>query len=97
MGAYVYLHSETNKRIVKVIRNGTIKEILAEDVMVGDIIYLRDNDKIPCDTVVLSTSQDQGQCYTMTANLDGETSLKTRMSTPLTKSFKTMAEVFPLI
>ena len=34
--------------------------------------------KVPCDMVVLSTNQEQGQCYVMTANLDGETSLKTR-------------------
>ena len=41
--------------------------------MVGDIVYLSDNEVIPCDMVILSTSQDQGRCYVMTANLDGET------------------------
>ena len=35
-----------------------MKEILAEDISVGDIVYLEDNDMIPCDMVVLSTSQD---------------------------------------
>ena len=44
-----------------------MKEVLAEDISVGDLIYLEDNDMIPCDMVVLSTSQDQGQCYAMTA------------------------------
>ena len=34
-----------------------MKEVLAEDISVGDLIYLEDNDMIPCDMVVLSTSQ----------------------------------------
>lgn len=70
-----------------------MKEILAEDISVGDIVYLEDNDMIPCDMVVLSTSQDQGQCYVMTANLDGETSLKTKSSTPLTKNMRSIEEI----
>ena len=39
------------------IKNGQMKEVLAEDISVGDLIYLEDNDMIPCDMVVLSTSQ----------------------------------------
>ena len=74
-------------------RNGNLIDILAEDINVGDIVYLTDNDMIPCDLVVLSTSLDHGQCYTMTANLDGETSLKTKQATPLTKNMRTMEEI----
>ena len=50
-------------------KNGSLKEIHAEDVMVGDIIHLGENEMIPCDMVILSTSQDSGHCYVMTANL----------------------------
>ena len=32
------------------------------------------------------------QCYVMTANLDGETSLKTRVSAPLTRELRTEAQ-----
>ena len=70
-----------------------MKEVLAEDISVGDLIYLEDNDMIPCDMVVLSTSQDQGQCYAMTANLDGETSLKTKLASPLTKKMRSIEEI----
>ena len=70
-----------------------MKEVLAEDISVGDIVYLEDNDMIPCDMVVLSTSQDQGQCYVMTANLDGETSLKTKFASPLTKNMRSIEEI----
>ena len=54
---FLFIFSQTNKKVVYVIRNGQMKEVLAEDISVGDLIYLEDNDMIPCDMVVLSTSQ----------------------------------------
>ncbi|KXN91577.1 Phospholipid-transporting ATPase DNF1 [Leucoagaricus sp. SymC.cos] len=45
---------------------------------VGDIVLLRDNDQVPADIVVLSTSDSDGMCYLETKNLDGETNLKPR-------------------
>lgn len=83
----------TNKRKVCVLRNGQLTDIRAEDITVGDIVYLQEDDQIPCDLVVLSTSHDQGQCYSMTANLDGETSLKTRWAAPLTKNLLSVEAV----
>lgn len=84
---------QINKRAVHVLRNGQLKEIHAEDIVVGDIVYLSDNAMIPCDLIILSTSLDHGHCYTMTANLDGETSLKTKVASPLTKNIRTIEEV----
>ena len=86
-------YRKTNRRGVAILKNGNLKEIHAEDIMVGDVVYLTDNSTIPCDMVVLSTSLDQGQCYTMTANLDGETSLKTKLSSPLTKNMRSLEEI----
>ncbi|KDQ08052.1 hypothetical protein BOTBODRAFT_586296 [Botryobasidium botryosum FD-172 SS1] len=51
---------------------------------VGDIVLLRDNDQIPADIVVLSTSDSDGVCYIETKNLDGETNLKPRRSVKAT-------------
>ena len=45
---------------------------------VGDVVLLRDNDQVPADIVVLSTSDSDGMCYVETKNLDGETNLKPR-------------------
>ena len=53
---------------------------------VGDIVVLRDNDQIPADIVVLSTSDPEGMCFVETKNLDGETNLKPRKSTSATSS-----------
>lgn len=64
--------------------------MLWEDISIGDIVQLSDNDTIPCDMVILSTSQEQNQCYVQTSNLDGETSLKTKVASRLTKNLKSI-------
>jgi P-type E1-E2 ATPase len=64
--------------------------VLWEDISIGDIVQLSDNDTIPCDMVILSTSQEQNQCYVQTSNLDGETSLKTKVASPPTKKLKSI-------
>ena len=53
---------------------------------VGDIVVLRDNDQIPADIVVLSTSDPEGMCFVETKNLDGETNLKPRKSISATSN-----------
>jgi phospholipid-translocating ATPase len=47
-----------------------------KDVKVGDFVLLKDNETIPADIVVMSTSDDDCLCYIETKNLDGETNLK---------------------
>ncbi|OCH91758.1 phospholipid-transporting ATPase 1 [Obba rivulosa] len=53
---------------------------------VGDIVLLRENDQVPADIVVLSTSDPDNMCYLETKNLDGETNLKPRKSVRATSS-----------
>ena len=53
---------------------------------VGDIVVLRDNNQIPADIVVLSTSDPEGMCFVETKNLDGETNLKPRKSVSATSN-----------
>ncbi|KAI1005561.1 Phospholipid-transporting ATPase [Podosphaera aphanis] len=49
-----------------------------KNVKVGDFVRLFNNDQIPADIVILSTSDPDGACYVETKNLDGETNLKVR-------------------
>ena len=49
-----------------------------KNVQVGDFIRVYNNDQIPADVVILSTSDPDGACYVETKNLDGETNLKVR-------------------
>ncbi|KAI0289421.1 hypothetical protein B0F90DRAFT_1812527 [Multifurca ochricompacta] len=60
---------------------------------VGDIVLLRDNEQVPADIVVLSTSDPDGLCYLETKNLDGETNLKPRKATDATSNILTEEDI----
>lgn len=46
------------------------------DMEVGDIVRLNNNDIIPCDMLLIKTSDENGLCHISSANLDGENNLK---------------------
>ncbi|KAK2424610.1 ATPase E1-E2 type family protein / haloacid dehalogenase hydrolase family protein [Trifolium repens] len=73
---------KANQKEVWVVRKGVKKLIQAQDILVGNIIWLRENDEVPCDLVLIGTSDPQGVCYVETSALDGETDLKTRVIPP---------------
>lgn len=49
-----------------------------KNVQVGDFVRIHNEEQIPADVVILSTSDPDGACYVETKNLDGETNLKVR-------------------
>lgn len=51
-----------------------------KEVKVGDFVRIYNEDQIPADVVVLSTSDPDGACYVETKSLDGETNLKVRQA-----------------
>ena len=57
-----------------------------ESIRVGEVVKLHENDFVPADMVLLSSSGDQGTAYIETSQLDGETNLKTRQALPCTQS-----------
>ncbi len=59
-----------------------------KNVQVGDFVRLFDEEQVPADIVVLSTSDPDGACYVETKNLDGETNLKVRQALHCTKDVK---------
>ncbi|CAD7086518.1 unnamed protein product [Hermetia illucens] len=54
------------------------KKVLWQDVRVGDLIHLSNNETVPADILLLRTSDPHGACYIDTCDLDGETNLKRR-------------------
>ncbi|TBU57250.1 phospholipid-transporting ATPase 1 [Dichomitus squalens] len=60
---------------------------------VGDIVLLRENEQVPADIVVLSTSDPDNMCYLETKNLDGETNLKPRKSVRATSSITSEEDI----
>ncbi|KAJ5542690.1 hypothetical protein N7461_008693 [Penicillium sp. DV-2018c] len=51
-----------------------------KNLQVGDFVRLYNEDPIPADIVILSTSDPDGACYVETKGLDGETNLKVRQA-----------------
>lgn len=49
-----------------------------QELRVGDIVHLSNNETVPADILLLRTSDPQGVCYIDTCDLDGETNLKRR-------------------
>ena len=73
---------EINNRLVKS-WNEEISDFVEKkcsDLQVGNLISLTDNDNVPADIIVFSTSQEEKMCYIETSNLDGETNLKIRLA-----------------
>ncbi|KAI9344484.1 hypothetical protein BD770DRAFT_447180 [Pilaira anomala] len=59
-----------------------------QHLKVGDFVILRNDDAVPADIVVLSSSEPDGLCYVETQNLDGETNLKIKRSLQATNEIK---------
>ncbi|KAJ1442499.1 P-type ATPase [Sesbania bispinosa] len=75
-----------NNRLAFVLVNGEFQEKRWKDIKVGEIIKISANEAIPCDFVLLSTSDPTGVAYVQTLNLDGESNLKTRYAKQETQS-----------
>lgn len=67
------------------------QETFWRDLRIGDIVLLRNNERIPADTILLSSSETNGTCFVETKNLDGETNLKLKRA-PLETSWIQSAE-----
>lgn len=79
---------KVNRRKYNVLRDGAYIEIRNQDILVGDIIKIKKDEEIPCDIVLLRSKDKNGLVYVDTANLDGETNLKTFKTRPETKDFR---------
>ncbi|KAI7902367.1 uncharacterized protein BX663DRAFT_510883 [Cokeromyces recurvatus] len=60
-----------------------------KELNVGDYVKIENDQDIPADIVVLSTSENDNICYVETQNLDGETNLKQRQGLPGTNGLRT--------
>jgi phospholipid-translocating ATPase len=65
------------------------KDIRWQDLHVGDYVQIRNDEDVPADVVVLSTSEPDSICYIETQNLDGETNLKVRQGLEGTSDIQT--------
>lgn len=77
---------ETNYKPIEVINdNGDLITKKSFELKVGDIVLACNGDTLPCDMVILSSSDSSGECFVTTASLDGETNLKRFSAPPATR------------
>lgn len=72
-----------NLKMAEVRVDGEWKTKHWKDIKVGNLVRVTNEQHLPCDLVVLSTSyvlENRGGCYIETASLDGEKNLKPRMA-----------------
>jgi len=73
-----------NKKYKKLLKDGTYKDISAADIKVGNIIKINQNERLPADMVLLSTTETSGAIFIRTDQLDGETDWKLRKAVACT-------------
>lgn len=56
------------------------EKIAWKDLKVGDVIEISKNEQIPCDGIIIKSSNENNLGYLETTNLDGESALKARES-----------------
>ena len=61
---------------MQVAEGDTWREITWSQVRVGNVIKLKKFESVPADMIVVSSSDQSGQCWVETKELDGETNLK---------------------
>lgn len=69
---------EVNNRYFHVLKDKKLVRVRSKDIRVGDLVCVRNNEEVPCDMILLASGGSVDRCYVTTANLDGETSLKSR-------------------
>ncbi|KAG2019851.1 phospholipid-translocating ATPase [Coprinopsis cinerea AmutBmut pab1-1] len=63
-----------------------------EDLAVGDFVKIMDNESLPADILICSTSEDENVAFVETKNLDGETNLKSRNAVPALTHIRSAAD-----
>ena len=71
---------ELNEKIYKRLdcHSGIIRDVMAQEMRVGDIIQVNSNERVPADMVCLFTTDKSNTAFIRTDQLDGETDWKVR-------------------
>ncbi|CAD6211092.1 unnamed protein product [Miscanthus lutarioriparius] len=75
-----------NNREALVLQHGDFRPKKWKNICAGEVVKIHANETMPCDMVLLGTSNPNGIAYIQTMNLDGESNLKTRYARQETTS-----------
>lgn len=60
-----------------ILRDGIFNDMRSDEIVVGDLLLIREGEIFPADMILLTSSND-GICFIQTSSLDGEKNLKKR-------------------
>ncbi|TNV86611.1 hypothetical protein FGO68_gene4748 [Halteria grandinella] len=70
---------ETNRqKCFKISEDGEVKECYSSDILVGDIVWVGEDQMFSSDLMLIESS-NEGMCFIQTSSLDGEKNLKKRL------------------
>ncbi|KAK4377426.1 hypothetical protein RND71_003722 [Anisodus tanguticus] len=81
-----------NNREAPILQFGKFQLKRWKNISVGEVVKILADETIPCDMVLLGTSDPSGIAYIQTMNLDGESNLKTRYARQETTSLVSEVE-----
>ena len=71
----IYVYDEREKKFI---------EKKSKNILIGEILLIKENKTVPCDMIILDSNLNEGFCYVETSNLDGEKKLKNKICNNLT-------------
>ncbi|KQK21805.1 phospholipid-transporting ATPase 1 isoform X1 [Brachypodium distachyon] len=86
-----------NNREACVLQHGDFRLKKWKSIRAGEVVKIHSNETMPCDMVLLGTSDPNGIAYIQTMNLDGESNLKTRYARQETVSMVSNSSYLGLI
>ncbi|KFO34166.1 Putative phospholipid-transporting ATPase IF [Fukomys damarensis] len=89
--------NEVNGAAIYVVRSGGLVKIRSKNIWVGDIVQIAKDEIFPEDSVLPSSDRPDGSCPVTTANLHGETNLKTHVAVPEATVSETVANLYNLM
>ena len=86
---YTILKSESKGGVIRT-------KVYSQDLKIGDIIEINQNQRIPSDMIILKTFDESGTVFIRTDQLDGETDWKLRKAPGFTQSLSTVESLFDI-
>ncbi|KAJ3415021.1 putative aminophospholipid-translocase [Chytridiales sp. JEL 0842] len=80
---------EANSQIYRRLCSAGVESVPSSELIVGDIVYISKDQRVPADCILLRTTESTGTCFIRTDQLDGETDWKLRIAVPLFQKLPT--------
>ncbi|XP_064088373.1 LOW QUALITY PROTEIN: phospholipid-transporting ATPase IF-like [Macrobrachium nipponense] len=85
---------KVNNVPTRVLKDGKLTEVRTKDILVGDVVEVAVEEQFPCDLLLILSSDPEAKCDVTTANLDGETNLKTFFCPDGTQQLQTQEDLW---